>query len=161
MIFITVGMHTQPFDRLLKKVDELLEKGKIKDKIIAQIGHSNYKPKNYEYFNFASEEKMIELMKKAKIVITHAGAGSIITGLKFKKALIVVPRRKEFGEHVDDHQLEMTKVFEKERKILACYDVENLDELIKKTKEFKPTLDDKELKIVKIVEKFLSQIKNF
>ena len=158
MIFVTVGTHTQPFDRLLKKVDELVEKGKIKEKVIAQIGYSTYKPKNYNYFSFTSERKILELNKKARIIITHAGVGSIITALQFKKPIIAVPRLKKFNEHVNDHQLQIAKAFEKEGKILACYDINELEKIIKKAKKFKPKVKKKKSKILSILEEYLKKL---
>ena len=158
MIFVTVGTHTQSFNRLLQKVDELVEKGKIKEKVIAQIGYSTYKPKNYNYFTFTSGRKILELNKKAKIIITHAGVGSIITALQFKKPIIVVPRLKKFNEHVNDHQLQIAKAFEKEGKILACYDINELEKIIKKAKKFKPKVKKKKSKILSILEEYLKKL---
>lgn len=54
LIFVTVGSRNYPFDRLFKKIDQLCEKGIIKDKVFAQTGTSKYKPKNYEYVDFIS-----------------------------------------------------------------------------------------------------------
>lgn len=158
MIFVTVGTHTQSFNRLLKKIDELIEKGKIKEKVIAQIGYSTYKPKNYEYFTFTSEEKILELNKKASLIITHAGVGSIITALQFRKPIVVIPRLKKFNEHVNDHQLQIAKVFKKERKILACFDIKNLEKVIKLAKKFKPKIVKRKLLMFEIIEKFLKEI---
>jgi UDP-N-acetylglucosamine transferase subunit ALG13 len=158
MIFVTVGTHTQPFDRLLQKVDELVKKRKIKEKIIAQIGYSTYKPKNYEYFTFTSEEKILELNKRARLIITHAGAGSIITALQFRKPIIVVPRLKKFNEHVNDHQVQIAKAFEKEKKVLACYDIEDLEKVIIKAKKFRPRIKKEKPKIFSIIKNFLEEL---
>jgi UDP-N-acetylglucosamine transferase subunit ALG13 len=155
MIFTTVGTHTQPFDRLLKKIDELVEKGIIKEKIIAQVGYSTYKPKNYEYFTFTSEEKILELNKKARLIITHAGVGSIITALWFGKPIIVVPRLKKFNEHINDHQIQIAKAFEKEKKVLACYDIANLGKFVIKAKKFKPRIKKEKPKMFEIIKNFL------
>jgi UDP-N-acetylglucosamine transferase subunit ALG13 len=155
MIFVTVGTHTQPFNRLLQKIDELVEKGIIKEKVIAQIGYSTYKPKNYEYFTFTSEEKILELNKKAKLIITHAGVGSIITALRFRKPVIVVPRLKKFNEHVNNHQLQIAKAFEKEGKVLTCYDINKLENVIKKAKKFKSIITKEHSPMFKIIKEFL------
>jgi UDP-N-acetylglucosamine transferase subunit ALG13 len=159
MIFTTVGTHTQPFDRLLKKIDELIEKGIIKEKVIAQIGYSTYKPKNYNYFTFTSEEKILELNKKARLIIAHAGAGSIITALQFRKPVIVVPRLKKFNEHVNNHQVQIARAFEKEKKVLACYDIEDLEKVIIMARKFRPRIKKEKPKIFSIIKNFLEELK--
>jgi UDP-N-acetylglucosamine transferase subunit ALG13 len=143
---------------LLQKIDELVKKGRIKEKIIAQIGYSTYKPKNYKYFTFTSEEKILKLNKKARLIIAHAGAGSLITALQFRKPIIVVPRLKKFNEHVNDHQVQIAKAFEKEKKVLACYDIKDLEKLIIKTKKFRPKIKRGKPRILKIIKNFLEKL---
>ncbi|MEM5812005.1 MAG: PssE/Cps14G family polysaccharide biosynthesis glycosyltransferase [Candidatus Aenigmatarchaeota archaeon] len=155
MIFVTVGTHTQQFNRLLQKIDELIGNNKIKEKIIAQIGNSTYKPVNYDYFKFSSEKKILEINKKAKLIISHAGIGNIITALQFKKPIIVIPRLKKFGEHINDHQIQIAKAFAKEKKVLACYNLEYLEKIIQKAKKFKPKLIKRNPKIYEIIKQFL------
>jgi UDP-N-acetylglucosamine transferase subunit ALG13 len=159
MIFVTVGTHTQPFNRLLQKIDELVEKGIIKEKVIAQIGYATYKPRNYEYFTFTSEEKILELNKKARLIITHAGVGSIITALWFEKSIIVVPRLKKFNEHINDHQIQIAKAFEKEEKVLACYDIKDLEKIIIMARKFRPRIKKEKSKIFNIIKNFLEELK--
>jgi UDP-N-acetylglucosamine transferase subunit ALG13 len=136
MIFVTVGTHEQPFDRLIKKLDELVAKRKIKEKIIAQIGYCNYIPKNFEYFRFTPFEKMEKFFDSANLVITHAGVGSVFLALRKGKKTIVVPRMKKFGEHSDDHQIQVAKELEKQKLIIPVYDIENLENAIEKSKNF-------------------------
>jgi UDP-N-acetylglucosamine transferase subunit ALG13 len=136
MIFVTVGTHEQPFDRLIKKVDELVENKKIRDKVIAQIGYCKYIPKNFDYFRFADFKKMEKILNSSRIVITHGGIGSIFLALRKGKKVIVVPRMRKFGEHSDDHQIQVAKELEKQGMIIATYDIEDLEEAIKKSKNF-------------------------
>ena len=75
MIFVCVGSREYQFDRLLKKIDELIEQGKITDKVFAQIGQSNYVPKYYEYKRYLSEEEFKENQKKADLIISSRGNG--------------------------------------------------------------------------------------
>jgi UDP-N-acetylglucosamine transferase subunit ALG13 len=131
MIFITVGTHTQQFNRLIKEVDNLVKIGVIKDHIIAQIGNSNYIPKNIEYRKFLPEEERNKILKTAKLVITHGGAGSIIDVLSTGKKPIVVPRLKELGEHINNHQLDLCKKLEEQDKIEAIYDIRDLKRHLK------------------------------
>jgi hypothetical protein len=104
MIFVTVGNHYQGFDRLIRKMDEIA--GHIDEKVIMQIGFSKYRPVNAEYFSFKeSFEEIKRLNSEARIVISHAGVGCILTAFEQKTPLILVPRRKMYNEHCDDHQL--------------------------------------------------------
>jgi len=135
-IFLTVGTVQFPFDRLLKEVDRLIDIGFIKQKVIAQIGSSFYKPQNYEYFDFCSSEKISNFMMNASVVITHGGIGSIVNSLMLGKPTIVVPRYKKFHEHVNDHQLDITYELEKEGAIIPVYDISNLDNALKRMKLF-------------------------
>jgi len=140
LIFTLVGTHPQAFDRLLKKIDELIESKKITESVIAQIGVSGYKPENYKAKSFFSNSGMKSLIKKSSLVISHAGAGTIITALRADKKIIVVPRLKKFGEHTNDHQLELARALEKEGKVIAVYKIENLGAAISAAHKFRPAL---------------------
>lgn len=130
MIFITLGSQKFQFNRILKKVDELIEKDIIKKEVFAQIGYSDYRPINYKYEDFLDREKFSKLMKSSTLVITHGGTGAIITAVKTGKKVIAVPRLAQYGEHVDDHQLQLLKQFDGMGIILPCYDIEELDKKI-------------------------------
>ena len=80
MIFVTVGTHEQPFNRLIQKVDELKRDGVIKDDVIIQTGFSTYKPKYCQWSKLISYQQMVKNVADARIVITHGGAGDIIRG---------------------------------------------------------------------------------
>ena len=140
LIFVTCGTHTMQFNRLLEMIDSLIEEGKIRGKVIAQTGNSTYIPKNCEHFRFAEQKRMEELHDKSDIIISHAGAGSVITALSHRKKLIVVPRLKKYGEHVDDHQLDLAAELERGGKLLAAKSKEELAVAISKMKSFKPKL---------------------
>lgn len=84
MIFITLGSQKFQFNRLLKSVDELIEGG-LDEEVFAQIGYSNYKPKNYKYKEFLDREEFSEVINCSDIVITHGGTGAIIGAVKKKK----------------------------------------------------------------------------
>lgn len=137
MIFVTVGTSKFGFDRLLKKIDFLIKEKKIKEHVVMQIGNSSYEPKNAEWFRFESYEKMKDLIKKSRIIIMHAGVGSILTAMIMKKNLIIVPRMKKFNEHVDDHQVEFSKYLIKEYNITVVFDVEDLEYYLTKKSQLK------------------------
>jgi UDP-N-acetylglucosamine transferase subunit ALG13 len=130
MIFVTVGTHYLGFERLIKKMDNIA--CKTDEKIIAQIGSTRYKPKNMKYFRFIEEdEKYIEFNKKSRVVVTHAGAGTLLKLLYYKKPIIVVPRLKKYNEHIDNHQLELTEFIHNEGLGKVVYDIEKLEDALK------------------------------
>jgi UDP-N-acetylglucosamine transferase subunit ALG13 len=130
LIFVTVGNHNQRFDRLIKKMDEIA--GKIDEKVIMQIGHTNYKPVNAEYFSFVdSFEEILRLNRDSRVVVSHAGAGSIVTALKQKTPVIVVPRLKKYNEHMNDHQLEIAHAMSDDKNVTVVYDIESLKDFLK------------------------------
>ena len=139
MIFITVGTHDQGFERLISAMDKLAGKRKIKERVVMQIGSSKYIPKNAEWFRYIGYKRMEELNKKAKIIVTHGGAGSILTALSLDKPTIAVPRLKKMGEAINNHQLDLVKKLEKKGKIIAVYDIKNLNNTILKVKTLKKT----------------------
>lgn len=127
MIFVTVGSQKFQFNRLLKEVDKLIKTGKIKDDVFAQIGVSDYKPKNYEYKEFITQEEFNDYLNKADIIITHAGTGVIVNAIKKRKKVIGVPRLAKYGEHVDDHQIQLIKEFTDMNFISAVYNIKELE----------------------------------
>ncbi|NJF25150.1 PssE/Cps14G family polysaccharide biosynthesis glycosyltransferase [Thermococcus sp. Bubb.Bath] len=147
MIFVTVGTHYQGFERLIRKMDKIA--GRIDDEVIMQIGYTTYEPKNAKWFRFLErEEDILELYKKADVIVAHAGAGTLLTALSFGKPIVVVPRLKKFGEHVDDQQLELAEALENMNKAIAVYDIEKLEDAIKKAKlllKYRPIQRNKKL----------------
>lgn len=126
MIFVTVGSQKFQFNRLLEKIDTLVCNKSIIEEVYAQIGYSDYLPKNFKYERFLDYNKFAAMTKKCDLFITHGGTGAIIGAAKSGKKIIAVPRLARFGEHVDDHQIQLLKEFEKLGIILVCYDVDNL-----------------------------------
>lgn len=131
MIFVTVGTHEQPFDRLIQEMDRLKGEDKIEDEVIMQTGYSNYEPKHCKWSKLIPYEEMVTNIAKADIVITHGGPASFITPLQMGKIPIVAPRQKQFGEHVNDHQLEFCREVEKRLgNIILVEDVSKINEYI-------------------------------
>lgn len=135
-IFVTLGSQKFQFNRLLKAVDELCENNIIDSQsVFAQIGYSDYVPKNYQYDFFLDRDKFSMEMKRADIVITHGGTGAIIGAVKMGKKVIAVPRLAKYGEHVDDHQLQIVNQFESLDIVCSSTnltDLSNLLEIVKK-----------------------------
>lgn len=128
MIFITLGTQDKHFDRLLNAVYKL----ETDEKIVAQIGSTEFKSskpeEKFEIHKFLSNEEFEKYMDEARVVITHAGVGTIIYGLKKHKKMIVAARLKKYGEHVNDHQLQILQTFASEGYIIP---LENFDDLPK------------------------------
>lgn len=144
MIFVTVGTHEQSFDRLLKCIDKMIEDGKINEEVICQKGFTDYEPKNYKAEKLLPYEKMQENIENARIVVTHGGPASFLEPLKYGKIPVVVPRKKEFNEHVNNHQLEFSKEVEKRMKniIVAETDEEIIDSIVNYKKIIKKMNDE-------------------
>ncbi|MEE9116501.1 MAG: PssD/Cps14F family polysaccharide biosynthesis glycosyltransferase [Thermoplasmata archaeon] len=96
-IFMATGTHTASFHRLVEHVDAMVEKGEI-EVSGAQIGHSSYEPKNFPWERFISFDRFLKSLRDSDIVLTHDGASSMGLALSFGKHVIVVPRKKEYGE---------------------------------------------------------------
>ncbi len=158
MIFITVGTQVEPFKRLLKAVDEEIEKGTIKDTVIVQAGCTKYKSDNMIIHDYLPMEVFDEYMDQADLIICHGGVGSILGGLNRKKKVIAVARLKKYKEHVNDHQTQIIDNFIKQGYIIGIKDMSELGDAIKRAKTFKP----KEYKsnrnnMIKLVEKLIDE----
>jgi len=131
MIFVTVGTHEQPFNRLVQKVDELKRDGIIQEEVIMQTGFSTYEPKYCQWSKLIPYQQMVKNVADARIVITHGGPASFIMPLQVGKIPIVVPRQHQFDEHVNDHQVEFARnVAERMGNILVVEDIEKMGQMI-------------------------------
>lgn len=131
MIFVTVGTHEQPFNRLIECVDDLKKNGTIDEEVVMQTGYSTYEPKYCRWRKLFPYQEMLKLVDEARIVITHGGPSSFIMPLQIGKTPIVVPRRHEFNEHVNDHQVSFSKaVAERMGTIIVAENMDKLGEVI-------------------------------
>lgn len=131
MIFVTVGTHEQPFDRLLKEMDRLVETGVITEEVFIQSGYTDYECKHCKWSKLLPYSDMEKYVKEARLVITHGGPSSFIMPLQVGKTPIVVPRQEKYGEHVNDHQLNFALEVEKRQKnILVVQEISDLQDTI-------------------------------
>lgn len=130
MIFVTIGTSSWDFVRLIKEMDIIA--GEINEEVIMQIGHTKYAPSNAHHFIFSSKENIEEFYKDARMIVSHAGVGSIITALKFHRPNVIIPRRKKYGEIIDDHQVDIAKKieYENEKNIKVVWDIKYLKKTI-------------------------------
>ena len=127
MIFVTVGTHEQPFNRLLIEVDKLVADSVIQERVIMQTGYSSYVPKNCEHYDFLSLQAMEDYIKKARIIITHGVPASFIAPLQAKKIPIVVPRQEKYKEHINNHQVDFVKLIDRKmHNIIPVYNINDL-----------------------------------
>jgi UDP-N-acetylglucosamine--N-acetylmuramyl-(pentapeptide) pyrophosphoryl-undecaprenol N-acetylglucosamine transferase len=104
--FVALGLHA-PFDRLLAAVDRALDVGVLEPPVIVQAGPSGYRSRNFEAVPYLSPDQVRDAVSRARHVVCHAGAGIISTSLRAGRRPLVMPRRADQGEHVDDHQLQI------------------------------------------------------
>ncbi|WP_026524032.1 glycosyltransferase [Butyrivibrio sp. MB2005] len=129
MIFVTVGTHEQPFNRLVEYMDNWAKDHD--EEVIIQSGFSTYEPKYATWQKLFPFQEMNEKIEKARIVITHGGPSSFIAPLQIGKIPIVVPRMKAYNEHVNDHQLLFCRIInERIKNIILVEDEQQLDEII-------------------------------
>lgn len=131
MIFVTVGTHEQPFDRLVQKVDELKRDDVIREDVFIQTGFSTYEPKHCRWSKLIPYEDMVKYVQQARIVITHGGPASFLMPLQIGKTPIVVPRQKQFGEHVNDHQVNFARaITQRQGNILVVENIDDLEDML-------------------------------
>lgn len=131
MIFVTVGTHEQQFNRLVEYMDNLKADGTIAEDVIIQTGYSDYEPKHCRWQKLYPYQEMLDHVAGARIVITHGGPSSFIMPLQVGKIPVVVPRQKQFEEHVNDHQLDFCReVASRQKNIILVEDVSELGAVI-------------------------------
>ena len=130
MIFVTVGNDFRDFSRLIKKVDEIAPN--ISNEIVIQRGYTKYRPKKTKHFDFVPIDTAIEYIKTSELVISHAGIGTIILCREYGIPLIILPRRKKYDEHMNDHQMEIAKILEEreEGNVHVIFEENQLEEKI-------------------------------
>ena len=122
MIFVTVGTNEARFDRLLAAVEALADS----EELIVQHGPSPVRPRGATCFDYLSFEELSEYIRRARVVVMHAGVGSVLAALANGKRPVVVARLRRFEEAVDDHQLVFARRVHSEGFVAL---VEDLDEL--------------------------------
>ncbi|MCE5187081.1 MAG: hypothetical protein LLF76_13240 [Planctomycetaceae bacterium] len=136
MIFLTIGTQ-EPFDRLIRSVDELVEEGAIADDVVGQTG-SGYRPMHFTSYPILDKSEFERCMEQSRFVISHAGMGSIITAVTLQKPMLVMPRLHKYREHVNDHQFHTALRFEELGVVVTARDKQELKEKLQVMPYFKP-----------------------
>lgn len=133
MIFVTVGTLHYPFERLMRAVEVLPA-----EELVVQHGPANPPPGVTRATPFMAFDDLTDAIDAADTVVTHAGCGTMAIACRAGHTPIVLPRLKRFGEHVDDHQLELAAALADEGKAIAVSDVESLGEAVRSAPPRRP-----------------------
>ena len=139
MIIVLLGTFPTEFKRPLIEIDRLCKEGIITEQVIVQSGHTQFDSEYLEMRPFIAPDELTELYKKARVVITQAGTGSLIKGMKLDKKIIAIPRLAKYGEVVDDHQKEILQEFTKQNYILPWTEDISLENMLDKINDFEPS----------------------
>lgn len=138
MILVMLGTQNNSFHRLLEEIDKLINDGLIKEDVVVQAGYTKYESTNMKIFDFISSDELDKLEQQADCIITHGGVGSIISSIEKDKKVIAVPRLKRYGEHVNDHQLDIVQSFDKLGYIIGITDISQLGDALQQIETFEP-----------------------
>lgn len=159
MIFVILGTQDKQFKRILQALEREIKKGNIKERIVVQAGCTQFKSKNMEIYDYLDMKQFNLFIKESDYVITHGGVGSILDSIKKNKKVLVVPRTKEYDEHENDHQIQITEQFTKMGYILSCTNTKNLMDYIEELKSFEPKkFKSNNKKMIKNIEKYIDNI---
>lgn len=136
--FVTVGTHG-PFPRLIAEVDRLAAAGHLPRPVIIQHPAETRCPHADRTFPECSVEEFQEHLHNSRLVITHAGAGSILSALEANRPTIALARLSGYGEHYDDHQLEILQKLRGMGAMLGSDRAEDLEGLVRESGSFRAT----------------------
>ena len=159
MIIVLLGTFPTAFVRPLLEIDRLCREGIIKEKVIVQSGHTKFESEYLEMRPFIPPDELTELYKEATLVITQAGPGSLLKGMKLNKKIISIPRLAKYQEVVDNHQEEILYEFTKLNYILPWTEEVALESLLHQIYDFQPSpyLSTKQ-KIINHLEEYIDSI---
>lgn len=105
-IVVTLGtMRAYDYGRAVAAVLRLLPQIATRDvEVLWQTGCTDVSGFPIEGHDFVDPSVLADAMEDADLVIAHAGVGSALMALDHGKCPILLPRKHQYGEHVDDHQ---------------------------------------------------------
>lgn len=136
MIFVTVGNATQGFLRLLEAVDRLAHDGFFgEEPVFVQSGYTEkFRPLACTNSDFLSMDAFEKKMREASLIICHGGCGTLLHAGRFGKTPVTMPRRKKYGEHVNDHQVQLIEAFSNEGILIPAWEPTDLPGAIKEAR---------------------------
>lgn len=138
MILVILGTQDKPFTRLLEALDAQKKAGAIQDELIVQAGCTKLDTDSMKIFDLLPIDEFDALINDADVIITHAGVGSILSALKKGKKVIACARLAQYGEHTNDHQLQIQEEFARQGYLISCEDFSKIHEIINQLDEFSP-----------------------
>ena len=129
MILVTVGMQLG-FDRLIEAMDQLAPT--LDMEVIAQTGRGTYQPLNMTAHEKIGPSEFEELVQKSRLIVSHAGIGTVLTAQRFATPIILFPRRFDQGEHRNDHQAATANNLDGRPGVLVAMTVDDLASTIAK-----------------------------
>ena len=116
------------------------------------------KTENMKIFDMIPSDEYENYIKEASLIITHGGAGSIIQSIRLGKKVIAVPRLQKYGEHVNDHQIEIIKAFSNRGYIIGINEVCELKEAVLNAEKFNPNeFKGNSEKMIKVISDFIDK----
>jgi len=155
---VTVGSWHKGFDRLIEAVDGLKDQGIIAEDVIAQVGPGRYQARQMQAMHYCSPDVFKRLVTEARVIIAHAGMGTIAEAISQRKPIIVVPRKGSLGEHFDDHQFATARELEAEGKVLVAYETAELPARLQQAAAFIPAQSVTSDGIQKAIEEFIEGV---
>lgn len=157
MILVLLGTQDKPFHRMIEFVEQLVKEKIVSEDVFLQSGNTPFNSSKIKVVPFVDHNEMNRLIEQASFVITHSGVGSITSALKKGKKVIVIPRKFEHGEHVNDHQLEIAQYFYEEGYIQMCETYNELVHVICTLDKFAPnSFDQGNTKMVRLISEFIN-----
>lgn len=156
MILVSVGTHNQPFDRLLRKMDELASG--LGDEVLIQRGYSGYLPRNAESFDFVEAERWMALLEEARLIVCHGGATTLMNVVRLGKNAVVVPRRKDLGEHIYDRESELAEALAERGLVSVVYDIEMLEEALRIPPQGRERFDSTRLELIEKMRAYVNSV---
>lgn len=137
MIFVTVGNAKNGYMRLLGAIERFTLEGLFgTDEVLVQHGNNpEFRPVRCKQLGFLDSGTFEENILNAELVICHGGAGTLLHVLRAGKVPVVMPRRQQYGEVIDDHQLELAKALDADGRIALVLEPENLPAAIAKARQ--------------------------
>lgn len=138
MILVTLGTQDKQFPRLLQAVQKAIDDGTITDKVVVQAGHTVFESRNMDVFSFIPTDRFAEYLEQADMIITHGGVGTIMTALKEKKIILGAARLTQYGEHQNDHQIQLLEAFDQAGYLIYMKDLSDITPYLKQAETFEP-----------------------
>lgn len=129
MIFVVTGTQL-PFDRLIRMLDDIAPQ--LHEEIVAQVNGSGYLPRHINTIDLLPPDEFDRLFSSARLIVAHAGIGTIITAMQQQKPIIIFPRIAALGEHRNEHQLATAEKMKEAGWVYVAKTKEELSELLQK-----------------------------